>query len=106
MDGPAPAIVNAVEDALKAGSTRFRCFRRIFSEALASAATHKSRADRDDDSGERRWGCAVSLLSRQWRTQDCAVYPVEEVLDPLRERHGIDGREEAAGRRVRLVFEC
>jgi len=85
MDGPAPAILNGIEDALGVHSIRFPCSGDIFVGLTIHWGSHVIRP-RGTMSQARAGGCkkARFRFTRERRVQHSTRYPMERLLDVLR----------------------
>ena len=99
MDGPAPAIVNAVEDALKVPFDSIPLLPEDIFEALTdeprAAACRRSAMTEAFSSENPR--AMRSLIHRKRRVEDRARYPMERLLDVLRHQLELTGAKEGCG---------
>ena len=103
MDGPAPAIVNAVEDALKVRFDSIPLLPEDIFEALDFQGRRQIAAS-------RRWSTMTNLAKARparlvteisftvnGERKTVRVYPMERLLDTLRQHLGLTGAKEGCG---------
>ena len=100
MDGPAPAILNAVEDAL---GIRFDSI-PLLPEDIFEAITARSLANESDVTGAssmssslKHGGQSEISLTVNGERKTVLAFPMERLLDVLREQLGLTGAKEGCG---------
>jgi len=101
MDGPAPAIVNAVEDAIGVGFQSIPLLPEDLFEALRPASVEQeapsSTRGRHESAPETWPRSAEVLFTVNGKAKKVLVHPMERLLDVLRNELELTGTKEGCG---------
>jgi len=98
MDGPAPAIVNAIEDALALASIPCHSCRKISLRQSAPAENDEPFSETAAKTAAKRTAANASFLLRKCKPETVRVYPMERTVDVLRQELGLTGAKKVAER--------